>query len=194
MLSARTSPSNTSNEQMHGHDNEDDDDANDFQNLSMEYAIEACDSDNSSDTPSSSKSSKNDSVGDVNDIGNLFDISKSLQNLIVFLLCYIYFLSLSLAHSISFKGISMAPTAQLWNTQSVNLPHDCEKIEQENVELKRKLEKTRKAFEKTWAHLRISNQRKEQIEKDIRNEIYKTHNVLKSVRSNMENANNNKNQ
>lgn len=88
----------------------------------------------------------------------------------------------------------MAPTAELWNTQSVNLPHDCEKIELENVELKRKLEKTRKAFEKTWAHLRISNQRKEQIEKDIRNEIYKTHNVLKSVRSNMENANNNKKQ
>lgn len=95
MLSARTSPSNTSNEQMHGHDNEDDDDANDFQNLSMEYAIEACDSDNSSDTPSSSKSSKNDSVGDVNDIGSLFYISKSLQNLIVFLLCYIYSLTLS---------------------------------------------------------------------------------------------------
>lgn len=86
----------------------------------------------------------------------------------------------------------MAATAALWNTQTMNLPHDCEKIEQENIELKRKLEKTRKAFEKTWAHLRISNQRKEQIEKDIRNEIYKTHSVLKSVRSNMENANHNK--
>lgn len=75
----------------------------------------------------------------------------------------------------------------------MNIRHDCEKVDQENVELKRKLEKTRKAFEKTWAQLRISNQRKEQIEKDIRNEIYKTHSVLKSVRSNMENANINKN-
>lgn len=162
MLSTHTS-SNTSNEQqMHGND---DDDANnytaenDLQHFSMEYAIEACDSDTSSDSnpPSSSKSSKNDSVGDVNDI-----------------------------------GLPMASTANLWNTQSMNQPHDCEKIEQENIDLKRKLEKTRKAFEKTWAHLRISNQRKEQIEKDIRNEIYKTHSVLKSVRSNMENASSNK--
>lgn len=79
MLSSHTSSNNTSNEQMHHDDADDDDDdakhytdENDFQNLSMEYAIEACDSDNSSDsnTPSSSKSSKNDSVGDVNDIGN----------------------------------------------------------------------------------------------------------------------------
>lgn len=96
--------------------------------------------------------------------------------------------------SLFHEGISLAPTVKLWSTQSVNPPHDCEKIELENVELKRKLEKTRKAFEKTWVHLRSSNQRKEQIEKDIRNEIYKTHNVLKSVRSNMENAKNNKNQ
>lgn len=51
-----------------------------------------------------------------------------------------------------------------------------------------KLEKTRRAFEKTLSQLRISNQRKEQIEKDIRQEIYKTHNVLKNVRSNMESA------
>lgn len=79
MLSSHTTSSNTSNEQKHGHENVVDDDdgnnytaENDFQNLSMEYAIEACDSDNSSDsnTPSSSKSSKIDSVGDVNDIGN----------------------------------------------------------------------------------------------------------------------------
>lgn len=61
-------------------------------------------------------------------------------------------------------------------------------MEQENIELKTKLEKTRRAFEKTWSYLRKSNQRKEQIEKDIRNEIYKTHNVLKSVRSNIQNA------
>ncbi|XP_055306527.1 centrosomin-like [Sitodiplosis mosellana] len=67
--------------------------------------------------------------------------------------------------------------------------HDqnCEMIEKENRELKHKLERTRKAFEKTWAQLRFSNQRKEQIEKDMRQEIYKTHTVLKSARSNIEN-------
>lgn len=65
---------------------------------------------------------------------------------------------------------------------------NCELIEKENVELKVKLERTRRAFEKTWAQLRLSNQRKEQIEKDIRQEIYKTHTVLKSARSNIETA------
>lgn len=70
------------------------------------------------------------------------------------------------------------------------VPHDCEKVDKENAELRRKLERTRRAFEKTWAQLRISNQRKEQIEKDIRQEIYKTHSVLKNVRTNIENANN----
>lgn len=67
--------------------------------------------------------------------------------------------------------------------------HDCEKIEKENAALRRKLERTRRAFEKTWAQLRISNQRKEQIEKDIRQEIYKTHSVLMNVRSNIESVN-----
>lgn len=71
----------------------------------------------------------------------------------------------------------------------MTIHHDCEKIERDNAELRRKLERTRRAFEKTLAQLRISNQRKEQIEKDIRQEIYKTHNVLKNVRSNIENAN-----
>lgn len=70
----------------------------------------------------------------------------------------------------------------------VVIQHDCEKIEKENAELRRKLERTRRAFEKTWAQLRISNQRKEQIEKDIRQEIYKTHSVLKNVRSNIDRA------
>lgn len=61
-----------------------------------------------------------------------------------------------------------------------------ELLKRENIELKHKLEQTRRAFEKTWAQLRSSNQRKEQIEKDIRQEIYKTHTVLKSARSNIE--------
>lgn len=75
------------------------------------------------------------------------------------------------------------------NSGIVIVHHDCEKVEKENAELRRKLERTRRAFEKTWTQLRISNQRKEQIEKDIRQEIYKTHDVLKNVRSNMECAN-----
>lgn len=68
------------------------------------------------------------------------------------------------------------------------LQHDCDKIDHENSELRRKLDRTRRAFERTWAQLRISNQRKEQIEKDIRQEIYKTHSVLKNARTNIENA------
>lgn len=80
MLSSHASPDDTSNDQMHGNV----DDANnytaenDLQNLSMEFAIEACDSDNSSsdsNRPSSSKSSKHDSIGDVNDIGNFHSMS-----------------------------------------------------------------------------------------------------------------------
>lgn len=64
--------------------------------------------------------------------------------------------------------------------------HDCENVEKENSELRRKLERTRRAFLKVYGQLRISNERKEQIEKDIRQEIYKTHSALKTVRSNME--------
>lgn len=74
MLSTHTSSNLSNDQQIHGND---DDDANnytaenDLQNLSMEYAIEACDSDSSSsdsNPPTSSKSSKHDSIGD--DIGN----------------------------------------------------------------------------------------------------------------------------
>uniref|UniRef100_T1P9W1 Microtubule associated protein n=1 Tax=Musca domestica TaxID=7370 RepID=T1P9W1_MUSDO len=65
--------------------------------------------------------------------------------------------------------------------------HDCAKVEQENAELRRKLLRTKRAFEDTYEKLRNANQRKAQIEKDIKNQILKTHNVLKNVRSNMEN-------
>lgn len=82
----------------------------------------------------------------------------------------------------------MVPQNLTSNASPLIIQHDCEKIERENIHLRSKLEKTRRAFEKTWAQLRISNQRKEQIEKDIRQEIYKTHSVLKNVRSNMENV------
>lgn len=62
-------------------------------------------------------------------------------------------------------------------------------VEQQNIELKRRLEKSKKMFQKTWMRLRLSNQRKEQIENDIRHEIYKTHNVLKNVKYNFEKIN-----
>lgn len=67
-----------------------------------------------------------------------------------------------------------------------NRPHDCEKIEQEYSELKKKYNRTRRALEDTWSKLRSANHRKEQIERDIRQQIMKTQNVLKNVRTNME--------
>ncbi|XP_037813946.1 centrosomin isoform X5 [Lucilia sericata] len=72
-------------------------------------------------------------------------------------------------------------------TQQLAKKHDCLKVEQENAELRRKLLRTKRAFEDTYEKLRNANQRKAQIEKDIKNQILKTHNVLKNVRSNMEN-------
>ncbi|XP_046809680.1 centrosomin isoform X1 [Lucilia cuprina] len=71
--------------------------------------------------------------------------------------------------------------------QQLAKKHDCLKVEQENAELRRKLLRTKRAFEDTYEKLRNANQRKAQIEKDIKNQILKTHNVLKNVRSNMEN-------
>ncbi|XP_037942398.1 centrosomin isoform X2 [Teleopsis dalmanni] len=65
--------------------------------------------------------------------------------------------------------------------------HDCAKVDQENAELRRKLLRTKRALEDTYQKLHISNQKKAQVEKDIKNQILKTHNVLKNVRSNMEN-------
>ncbi|KAM7341568.1 phosphodiesterase 4D interacting protein centrosomin isoform 9-T10 [Cochliomyia hominivorax] len=73
------------------------------------------------------------------------------------------------------------------NLQQLAKKHDCLKVEQENAELRRKLLRTKRAFEDTYEKLRNANQRKAQIEKDIKNQILKTHNVLKNVRSNMEN-------
>lgn len=66
--------------------------------------------------------------------------------------------------------------------------HDCEKVEQELAELRRKLIRTKRAFEDTYAKLRDVNKAKAQVEKDIKNQILKTHTVLRNVRSNMENV------
>ncbi|XP_030388064.1 centrosomin isoform X5 [Scaptodrosophila lebanonensis] len=65
--------------------------------------------------------------------------------------------------------------------------HDCAKVDQENAELRRKLTRTKRAFEDTYEKLRLANKAKAQVEKDIKNQILKTHNVLRNVRSNMEN-------
>ncbi|XP_023168796.2 centrosomin isoform X3 [Drosophila hydei] len=71
----------------------------------------------------------------------------------------------------------------------VSVPvHDCLKVEQENAELRRKLIRTKRAFEDTYEKLRVVNKAKAQVEKDIKNQILKTHNVLRNVRSNMENV------
>lgn len=67
-----------------------------------------------------------------------------------------------------------------------NLSHDCTKVEQENGELRRQLIRTKRALEDTYEKLRLANQRKAHLEKYIKNQIVKTHNVLKNVRSNME--------
>ncbi|KAM7341567.1 phosphodiesterase 4D interacting protein centrosomin isoform 8-T9 [Cochliomyia hominivorax] len=69
------------------------------------------------------------------------------------------------------------------NLQQLAKKHDCLKVEQENAELRRKLLRTKRAFEDTYEKLRNANQRKAQIEKDIKNQILKTHNVLKNSAS-----------
>ncbi|XP_034479679.1 centrosomin isoform X2 [Drosophila innubila] len=66
--------------------------------------------------------------------------------------------------------------------------HDCDKVEQEMAELRRKLIRTKRAFEDTYEKLRDVNKAKAQVEKDIKNQILKTHTVLRNVRSNMENV------
>lgn len=66
--------------------------------------------------------------------------------------------------------------------------HDCAKVEQEMAELRRKLIRTKRQFEDTYEKLRLVNKAKAQVEKDIKNQILKTHNVLRNVRSNMENV------
>ncbi|BFG04991.1 centrosomin [Drosophila madeirensis] len=70
---------------------------------------------------------------------------------------------------------------------AATIAHDCAKVDQENAELRRKLIRTKRAFEDTYEKLRLANKAKAQVEKDIKNQILKTHNVLRNVRSNMEN-------
>lgn len=72
------------------------------------------------------------------------------------------------------------------NQNGVATPHNCAEVDKENIELKRKLAGTHKAYTNILAQLKISNNRKEQVERDIRREICKTQNVLKNVRTNIE--------
>lgn len=70
--------------------------------------------------------------------------------------------------------------------QNTNATHNCTEVDKENAELKRKLMGTHKAYTNILAQLKISNNRKEQVERDIRREICKTQSVLKNVRTNIE--------
>lgn len=83
------------------------------------------------------------------------------------------------------------------NLRNIEIPmkqqqpiHDCHLIEIELSEIKSKYNKTRDALENCYSKLRESNLIKQQKEKDIRQQILKTHNVLKVVRTHMEDANN----
>lgn len=67
--------------------------------------------------------------------------------------------------------------------------HCCQKTAEmanENVELKRKLLRTRRALEETVTQLTIANQRKKQVEKSICRQIHKTSQVLRKAKANLD--------
>lgn len=70
-------------------------------------------------------------------------------------------------------------------TAGIHIIHDCIKVELENAELRRKLVQTKRAFEETYKKLHIANQRKETFQKEIKDQIVKTKNVLKYARFHM---------
>ncbi|XP_058455577.1 centrosomin isoform X2 [Malaya genurostris] len=65
--------------------------------------------------------------------------------------------------------------------------HDCAKIESDYAELKRRYKQTRRHLELAYDSIKSSNKRKEQLERDIKQQIQKTNVVLKTVRTNMTN-------
>lgn len=65
--------------------------------------------------------------------------------------------------------------------------HDCAKIEADFAELKRRYKQTRRHLELAYDSIKSSNKRKEQVERDIKQQIQKTNVVLKTVRTNMTN-------
>nr|CAD7435979.1 unnamed protein product [Timema monikensis] len=65
---------------------------------------------------------------------------------------------------------------------------DQSRLEQENMELKRRLLRTRRTLEETLVQLTVANQRKKQMERAICRQIHKTNHILKTTRSNLEAA------
>lgn len=72
-------------------------------------------------------------------------------------------------------------------TDSKPVVHDCAKIEADFAELKRRYKQTRRHLELAYDSIKSSNKRKEQLERDIKQQIQKTNVVLKTVRTNMTN-------
>lgn len=66
-------------------------------------------------------------------------------------------------------------------------PHDCEQMDSENQELKRRLAHLKRTLEHTFNKLKTSNQLKEKVERDIQQQLIKTNNVLKIASKNIEN-------
>ncbi|XP_053690716.1 centrosomin [Sabethes cyaneus] len=65
--------------------------------------------------------------------------------------------------------------------------HDCAQLEADYAELKRRYKQTRRHLELAYDSIKSSNKRKEQLERDIKQQIQKTNVVLKTVRTNMTN-------
>lgn len=65
--------------------------------------------------------------------------------------------------------------------------HDCDQVDSENQELKRRLAHLKRTLEHTFNKLKMSNQMKEKVERDIQQQLIKTNNVLKMARGNIEN-------
>ncbi|XP_069965359.1 centrosomin isoform X6 [Bactrocera oleae] len=85
-------------------------------------------------------------------------------------------------NKMSVANVNMSATTANAGTHPI---HDCIKVEQENAELRRKLVQTKRAFEETYKKLHIANQRKETFQKEIKDQILKTKNVLKYARLHM---------
>uniref|UniRef100_A0A182NFG9 Centrosomin N-terminal motif 1 domain-containing protein n=1 Tax=Anopheles dirus TaxID=7168 RepID=A0A182NFG9_9DIPT len=69
---------------------------------------------------------------------------------------------------------------------TASVKHDCAKVDAELAELKRTYKQTHRYLSQAYDHIRSSNKRKEQIEMDIKQQIHKTHDVLKTVHKNID--------
>lgn len=70
--------------------------------------------------------------------------------------------------------------------QGVVVKHDCAKVDAELVVLKRQYKLTCRSLSHAYDQIRTANKRKEQIEIDIKQQIHKTHDVLKTVHKNID--------